>query len=215
MENRFGIKDFFLFALLVIVVAMIGLAMYQFDRQWKVVQTIQTDNRQLADDINRLQRKIESGIVVSGSPSAGGGGGETPTDPFYQLVEAEEQPDFARGGWYIDNFGTKIGRLTPLVSTDVYQTWIEYLVCESLAQRDPYTLEFIPRLAESWTASEDGLTYTFKLREELVFSDGSPLTADDVVFTFDWIRNPEVQADRTRSYLDKLKEVKKIDTHTV
>ena len=62
MENRFGIKDFFLFALLVIVVAMIGLAMYQFDRQWKVVQTIQTDNRQLADDINRLQRKIESGI---------------------------------------------------------------------------------------------------------------------------------------------------------
>ena len=219
MENRFGIKDFFLFVLLIAVIAMVGLSMYQFDRQWSLVQEIKADNRQLADDINRLQRKIDSGIVVSGGgggqPSTGGLDGETPDDPFYKLVAAEQQPDFARGGWYIDNFATKIGRLTPHVSTDVYQTWIEYLVCETLAQRDEYTLEWIPRIAESWTESEDGLVYTFKLREEACFSDGSPLTADDIVFTFDWILNPEVQADRTRSYLDKLKEVKKIDDYTV
>ena len=216
MENRFGIKDFFTLALLVVVIALVGLSMFQFERQWRVVQEIKADNRQLADDINRLQRKIESGIVVSGAqPGAAGPAGETPQDPFYQIVQAEEEPDFARGGWYIDNFSTKIGRLTPLVSTDIYQTWIEYLVCETLGQRDPYTLEFIPKLARSWKASADGLTYTFELREEAVFSDGSPVTADDVVFTFDWIRNPEVQADRTRSYLTKLKDVKKIDDYTV
>ncbi|PFS27898.1 ABC transporter substrate-binding protein [Bacillus cereus] len=41
----------------------------------------------------------------------------------------------------------------------------------------------IPELAEKWDVSSDQLTYTFHLRKNLKFSDGSPLTADDVVFT--------------------------------
>ena len=42
--------------------------------------------------------------------------------------------------------------------------------------------ELVPGAAESWTVSEDGLTYTFKLRAGAVWSDGSPVTADDFVF---------------------------------
>lgn len=41
----------------------------------------------------------------------------------------------------------------------------------------------IPELAEKWDVSSDQLTYTFHLRKDLKFSDGSPLTADDVAFT--------------------------------
>ncbi len=44
----------------------------------------------------------------------------------------------------------------------------------------------IPGLAESWDISEDGLTYTFKLRPDLKWSDGSPLTAED--FAYSWFR---------------------------
>lgn len=44
--------------------------------------------------------------------------------------------------------------------------------------------EIVPSLAESWEISPDGLTYTFHLREGVTFSDGSPLTASDVGFTF-------------------------------
>ena len=218
MENRFGIKDFFLFALVAAVLVAVIVSMVQYDRQWRVVQDIREGNARLADDLNRLQRRIDSGVAVRGGGGGGtedGGGAAGENDPFFQIERAERQPDFARGGWYIDNFGTKIGRLTPLVSSDVYQTWIEYLVLESLAQRDPYSLEFVPHLATGWTASEDGLTYAFMLRDGVRFSDGTPLTADDVVFTFDWIRNPEVQADRSRSYLDKLKAVTKIDDRTI
>jgi peptide/nickel transport system substrate-binding protein len=46
-----------------------------------------------------------------------------------------------------------------------------------------------PRLAESWTVSDDGLTYTFTLREGVVFADGDPLTAADVVFSFNRLKN--------------------------
>ena len=50
-----------------------------------------------------------------------------------------------------------------------------------------------PGLAESWTNSPDGKTWTFKLRKNLRWSDGEPLTADDVVFTWnDVIYNPDI-----------------------
>src|SRR5947208_17037769 len=47
-----------------------------------------------------------------------------------------------------------------------------------------------PDLAESWSVSPDGLTYTFKIRPNVVFHDGSPLTSKDVQATIDRIRNP-------------------------
>src|SRR4029079_4558645 len=47
-----------------------------------------------------------------------------------------------------------------------------------------------PDLAESWSVSPDGLTYTFKIRPNVVFHDGSPLTSQDVKATFDRIRKP-------------------------
>ena len=46
------------------------------------------------------------------------------------------------------------------------------------------SLLVVPSLAESWSVSDDSLTYTFTLRDGIVFSDGTPITADDVVWTF-------------------------------
>ena len=50
-----------------------------------------------------------------------------------------------------------------------------------------------PRLAESWTISEDGLTYTFTLREGVTFADGEALEAADVVFSFERLKNVAAQ----------------------
>jgi peptide/nickel transport system substrate-binding protein len=47
-----------------------------------------------------------------------------------------------------------------------------------------------PRLATNWTTSDDGLTYTFNLTHDAVFHDGTPLTAKDVVYTFNRLRDP-------------------------
>ncbi|MGD1908335.1 MAG: ABC transporter substrate-binding protein [Leptolyngbyaceae cyanobacterium] len=54
-----------------------------------------------------------------------------------------------------------------------------------LVTQDGLTGELVPELAESWDISEDGKTITFNLREGLKWSDGEPLTADDVVFTYE------------------------------
>ena len=65
------------------------------------------------------------------------------------------------------------------------------LVYDSLLWKDG-SGQLLPWLAERFESSPDHLTYTFELREGLTFSDGRPLTADDVVFTFDYYAKQEV-----------------------
>lgn len=52
--------------------------------------------------------------------------------------------------------------------------------------------EIHPRLATEWEIADDGLTYVFQLAQGATFHDGSPLTAEDVVWTFDRLRDPEL-----------------------
>ncbi len=72
---------------------------------------------------------------------------------------------------------------------------------DSLVEMDPLTLDFKPSLAERWEVSPDGKRWTFTLRKNLVWSDGVPLTSEDVIFTMKVIYNPSVP----NSYADILK----------
>ena len=67
------------------------------------------------------------------------------------------------------------------------------LTYEGLVRVNVLTGEIEPALAESWTMSEDNLKITFNLRENLKWSDGQPLTADDVEFTYNQLYlNPQI-----------------------
>lgn len=98
----------------------------------------------------------------------------------------------------------------PLIDTQIYTeaaagepVWVNPLLATSQADRDLASLiysgltridEFgqpVPDLAESWTVSDDGLTYTFKLRSGVTWHDGAPFTADDVAFTMSLLRDPD------------------------
>ena len=64
---------------------------------------------------------------------------------------------------------------------------------DSLETRNSFTYKFVARLAELPKISPDGLTYTYTLRPNLKWSDGAPLTADDVIFTLDMLFDPKTE----------------------
>lgn len=91
-------------------------------------------------------------------------------------------------------------------------------IFEGLTRMNVFTLKPEPNLAERWTVSLNGLEWTFFLREDVVWSDGVPFTADDVVFTFnDLIYNPDIPSSARDIFTLEGKEfrVGKIDDHTV
>ncbi|MEI8012288.1 MAG: ABC transporter substrate-binding protein [Candidatus Omnitrophota bacterium] len=81
----------------------------------------------------------------------------------------------------------------PILAKETSTTTMTGHMFEGLTTMDPFTLKVIPNLAERWEADKSGLIWTFHLRRGLCWSDGVPLTAADVVFTFnDLIFNDEV-----------------------
>ena len=73
--------------------------------------------------------------------------------------------------------------------------------------------KYVGDLATDWEISEDSLTYTFKLRKDVKFHDKSKFTADDVVFTFQKVKDN--QGDNENVDLSKLKSVEAVDDYTV
>jgi len=67
------------------------------------------------------------------------------------------------------------------------------LVGDTLIAKD-FDGNFVPHLAKSWDISEDGLTWTFTLRDDVIFHDGTPLDAEAVRFSFDRILDPATGA---------------------
>ena len=75
--------------------------------------------------------------------------------------------------------------LDPVVQVGNYNIWILDLMLEGLVQCTDDGSAVEPCLATDWTISDDGLTYTFNLKEGLRFSDGTPVTGEDWVFSFE------------------------------
>ncbi len=85
------------------------------------------------------------------------------------------------------------------VSADASSSGAVSPLYSALLERNAYTLEWEGALAELPKVSEDGLTWTFTLKPDLKWSDGAPLTADDVIFTLDVIYDPKVQTNFAES----------------
>jgi peptide/nickel transport system substrate-binding protein len=82
----------------------------------------------------------------------------------------------------------------------------DHLVFETLVMMDQ-NKEFKPLLAESWDISDDGKIFTFHLKENVKFHDGTPLTADDVKFSINQFKYPPL--------MSTIEEIQVTDDHTV
>src|SRR3954468_7707380 len=110
-------------------------------------------------------------------------------------VSAQSQASGGGGGGKASIFDVGdpqgIDSMNPLIGVTVaaYEAWnIQYATLTDKAASDFHT---IPGLAESWKGSKDGLTWTYKLRPGLKWSDGKPLTAEDVAWTVNTSRDEE------------------------
>ncbi|MCY4512472.1 MAG: ABC transporter substrate-binding protein [Bdellovibrionales bacterium] len=88
-------------------------------------------------------------------------------------------------------------------------------ILESLLKRNPETYEWESSLAKEWEQSPDGRTFLFRLYKGLKWSDGKPLTAQDVKFSLEAYKNPAYEGIRHISVLENIKGVKIIDDHTI
>lgn len=118
-------------------------------------------------------------------------------------VFAQEAPAAGEGGtivWGNQRGSTNLGSLINIRCSGVDCADVNGLMYPSFIGLDPSTLAFAPyteggpvsgALVTGWTPSEDGTQYTFTLRDDLTWNDGTPITAQDVVFTFNAIQNGE------------------------
>lgn len=218
-----GISKLWFWLGLSLFVVMFLLLMVQIDRQWTKMDEMTRIMEEQAKDIRStrgLLRNLEQAMRTadfSSNPKTNNTdkSAANETDAFERARQAAEQEDYAQGDWMMMAFGSNIRTLTPLVSADAYSSEVQQYVLESLLVRNPDTLEWNGLLAEDWSTSSDGLTITFALRRDITFSDGEPLTAKDVEFTFNFIMNEAIAAPRSRAYLSRMERVTALDDYHV
>lgn len=105
-----------------------------------------------------------------------------------------------------------------LTAKETSTTEITGMIYEGLARIHGISGEVIPNLADSWEHAEDGLTWTFHLRHDVLWNDGVPFTAADVEYTFnDMINNDDIPNSSRDMFTveDKFPTVKALDDYTV
>ena len=159
-----------------------------------------------------------AGILLSGCDKGNGTkivdrGNATVTEP--PLV-VPCQPGKPGGRLVIASFGDP-KTFNPITENESSSTDIIRLLFMGLAALDTQTQEVRPGLAHKWNVEADQKTWTFHLRKGVVWSDGKPLTADDVVFTWQVVYDPKI--NNVTADLFKIDgknfEVTKVDDLTV
>lgn len=139
-----------------------------------------------------VTRMVENTVVETRVVEVGG---EDVVVEVTRVVEPTAVPA-PQGGHVIYSNFADANTFNPVLGNDQASSDVYSLMFLGLTQLDPFSGSIVGDLAESWDISEDGLTYTFHLRPDAVWSDGTPVTAQDVVFTFDAINNDAVASPR-------------------
>ena len=107
------------------------------------------------------------------------------------------------------------GTLNPITASDAYESEINKYIYETLLERDKDSLDLAPLLAQSWTISPDLLTYTFRIKKGVFWSDGVEFTSDDVLYSFRTIMDPKTACAQQKVYYMDVAEVTAPDRYTV
>ena len=129
--------------------------------------------------------------------ACGGSSAKETSAPETQAASASEseaagetvaEGDPVKGGTLTISLSASPSKLDPIHYSGTYESQIIKEVCDTLIEYNSDLSEYVPCLATEWTASEDGKTYVFKIREGVKFhkgqyQDGRELTAEDVAYS--------------------------------
>ena len=115
----------------------------------------------------------------------------------------------------VEHIGAEPGTLNPITATDAYSAEVLSYVYETLIELDNATLEYKPLLAERWSISPDHLQYTFYLRRDAKWHDGVPFTSNDVIYSYNKIQDPHVDAAVQRVSFRDVVKIEAPDKYTV
>jgi len=191
VRNR-GIVIFLLFSLLIVIVV------FQF------MATVQSER--LCERLDRAGDVLEDALAV-GRRGAG---------PKVNSTSDEYPGD--DGDWLIWAMHAEPRTLNQLsVEADIYSKWIatNNNILEPLLVYDWEQVKMKPLLAESYEVSDDGLEITYVIRDDVHFSDGVAITVDDVIFTYETIMNPKVDAYNFANMYEVVDSVIRINERTV
>jgi peptide/nickel transport system substrate-binding protein len=124
------------------------------------------------------------------------------------LVSAQQSGGTLRAAWAQNPVG-----LDPHITSAMSSFQVLENILDTLVEFDR-DLNIVPALAENWEVSEDNLTMTFKLREDVVFHNGRPMTAEDVAYTYNRMLDPETGSGNAWM-LAGVAEVNAVDDYTV
>lgn len=220
MNKTWRASDILILLLLALMALFVGLQMLEATRLHERMNesvAIGLALRDRQNDVDSRLEKLEKAIgkLKTARVVAPSGQSVPSADGDASPAENEVAEAAKRGGTLILHCGSRIRTLNPLTYKDVDGGAILSHLYDEMITRDPDTLEWKPRLAESWTVSDDKLTYEFTLREGLRWSDGQPLTTEDVVFSYETIMNPAVDAARIASYYKDVESVTALDARRV
>lgn len=192
MNNRSGLVTFLLFLLLAVMLLLQVLSMVQSDRLYERLNQL----------LDRLAgAKVERAISQRQAAKD---------------LAGEEYPG-DEGDWLIWHLSGEPTTLYAVLETATWSSrWIVGgNIYESMAEYKPDAFEYRGKLAEDFSISEDGLDIYFKLRDDIHFSDGHPITTDDVIFTFETITNPKIDCASYANYFRDVERYEKINDREI
>lgn len=159
-----------------------------------------------------MKKKILAAFIILTLAMSFAGCGETGTNQNSGKSRGKGETAEIDGSGITAYVGTSIFETSGLDPVKGAMSYGYPFINNALIKVNPDS-EYVGDLATDWSISKDALTYTFTLREDVKFSDGSDFTADDVVFTYETVK--ENNANNENVDLTYLKEVKAVNDHKV
>jgi microcin C transport system substrate-binding protein len=142
-------------------------------------------------------------------------------DETYPRESWTDRPDpiaceYAEVGGEIREFwGQSPKSLNYYLDNNVFSAKVFDAMYETLISMNPFTLEYDRGIAKSWSISADKKTFTFRLDPKATWSDGKPITAEDVAWTYKVVMDPKNMTGPHKVSLERLQPPEVLDEHTI